>query len=102
MRINLSTGVRSTISGHCGEWSIMLSSPDGGAEFSVLLTDKDRDKVCAALKAESTEKADNSDYAAALRVWREFCKYDSQTKITDTCFMGYCKSRLNSDEPNCA
>ena len=45
----------------------------------------------------------NSDYATALRVWREWDEmpFDGWPEdIPD--FDEYCKERLNSEEPNCA
>ena len=56
-----------------------------------------------AFTAEALKPSHNSDYATALRVWREWDEmpFDGWPEdIPD--FDEYCKERLNSEEPNCA
>jgi len=50
----------------------------------------------------STEKADNSDYAAALEVWGEFLNTFVITESDNKVFPEWCRKRLNSEKPNCA
>jgi hypothetical protein len=56
--------------------------------------------VRATLDAELAQQTDNSDYAAALRV---FNQYHDSIDSCDMSFLNFCEQRLNSAKaPNCA
>ena len=48
------------------------------------------------IKAELPSQSHNSDYAAALRVWKEFCSPASSMSYGE--FGAYCDRRLNATE----